>query len=971
MRNRSRRQSAFALTLCSAAAAYSCLGTETDNPVASLPDVVDGTSPEDFREPGGVPPCPATPQEEYPNVPSALTGSVLVTTANGNALAVQSQLFDVSNPAQSVALSSLDVRGGAHQLLASAPGRLWVVASEVPVVEGNATPSADDLELQLRLIQFDVSDPAAPVRIAQVDLEGELWEMRERGDQIWVVTARRVAEHRGCRAPRSSAFSCGYTAYEALVVQGFQPDGAALQLVEEAEIPYDRRAWWGADGIGSVVGNGLHVLSWDEAGTLRAPITVNAARPGAGLGPIDVVGNELRVVGGAQGSPTLDVYALGAPATPVSTLNLGARTRDIGAYSLFSADHLWLQSADGYPFDAAEVWDLTSDEPVSVELPAPYAVVLPIDGATRAGQTNELLAIGWMRSNPGIGDVASLLSFRNGSVTVLETDLFSDGLYSNRGQSIAAPAGLQGIGQAPAWRLLIQGMGLPIGIAPMLLPPSEKRFVEASVAVPSQGADEAGTTFVEASLVNVELKVQDASAVRPNPILEVSGGGTSARFELSPAASDLVPTHTGVVVVATSDATQCEQSGRDCTGYTPGIEVFDLVGEPRLMGALPFPPLLPVPTDPNRASVSWRMYDYYITQGEQLALPLDDRHLAFVAQVDLSCDTPEDCDALGLVAVPIAEANVAVGEQADCPPSDIEPGCVPMPAPVPTVFGTGQRQYFYVLDLDAPGGPAWQSWGASTLEGTAARTDRDSRFAAPIATDGILAATRLERRTASGDLVTEGAARFMLDRFERQPSGEPLALPPVNVRGYPQARLGTNAGVERWISVEAAPGATDHALVLRMNLRDDGARIERELDLDGGRFAGFRLLDLATDVETGVATQQRLGLALTTPDDACGTTRLSAIRLGTNTGDATEPLEIASTLELPADRWALTASGGEYALLSHGFVYVLVHVDATGALSITGTRASDVALYNAQLLGTTLYGSGPSGGRRIELATTP
>jgi hypothetical protein len=211
----------------------------------------------------------------------------------------------------------------------------------------------------------------------------------------------------------------------------------------------------------------------------------------------------------------------------------------------------------------------------------------------------------------------------------------------------------------------------------------------------------------------------------------------------------------------------------------------------------------------------------------------------------------------------------------------------------------------------------------------------------------------------------------MLDRFERQPSGEPLALPPVNVRGYPQARLGTNAGVERWISVEAAPGATGQAQVLRMNIRDDGARIERELDLDGGSFASFRLLDLERDVGTGLESQQRLGLVLMTPDDGCGTTRLSAIRLGTNTGDAAEPLELASTLELPADRWALTATDGEYALLSHGFVYVLVHVDAMGTLSIADSHASDVALYDAQLLGTTLFGSGPSGSRRIEFAPVP
>jgi hypothetical protein len=961
MKNRSRRQSALVLTLCSAAAGYSCLGTETENPVTALPDVVDGTSPENFREPDGPPrPCVPTPQEEYPNLPTGLSSSALVATGRGNVLAVgngaELLLLDVSDPAQPVTLGSLDVRGSVHQLLASAPGQLWAIASEVPVVEGNATPSADDLELQLRLIQFDVSDPAAPVRIAHADLDDPLWEMRARADQIWVVTARHVPEQRACRAPQG----CVHL-YEALVVQGFRPNGTALELLETAELPYDRRAWWGADGIGSVVGGGLHVLSWDEAGALRVPETVDVSGSGTALGPIDVVGDELRVVSTAQEGHALDVYALGATATPVSTFNLGGRTTPLGAYSLFSAGHLWLQQAEGYPSTPAEVWDLAGDQPVRVELPASYAVVLPIDGATRAGQTNQLLAIGWT----GIDSVANLLSFRNGSVTVLETDLFTDGLYSNRRQSIAAPAEVQGIGQAPAWQLAFRGMGLPLGIDPVLPPPNERRSVQASVAVISEAVGEADPTVVTASLVETYVYTQDPFAFERTPTLEVESGGTNPRFELSPAAGELVPTRTGVVVVASGDVTRCDPSGGNCTVYAPSVSVFELTGEPRLTGTLTFPTLPLPPTEPNRLDVNWRIYDYYITQIEQLALPLDDRHLAFVAEVHLSCDTPEDCDALGLVGVPIAEANVGV---VSCPPN-IETGCVP--APIPTVYGTGQRQYFYVLDLEAPGGPAWQSWGVSSLEATSARTDRNSRFAVPIATDGILAATRLERRNASGDFVTQGEARFMLDRFERQPSGEPLALPPVNVRGYPQARLGTNAGVERWISVEAAPGATGHAQVLRMNIRDDGARIERELDLDGGRFAGFRLLDLETDVGTNLDTQQRLGLALMTPDDGCGTTRLSAIRLGTNTGDAAEPLELASTLELPADRWTLTAADGEYALLSHGFVYVLVHVDATGTLSIADTHASDVALYNAQLLGTTLFGSGPSGSRRIEFAPVP
>jgi hypothetical protein len=972
MKYRSRRQSAFALTLCSAAA-YSCLGTETGNPVTALPDVVEGTSPENFREPDAPPGCPPLGAEDRANVPTGFSRSVSVTTSTGTVLAVGGyagglNLVDMSDPAQPVTLSSGAVRGAIHQLLAGAPGRLWVAASEPPVMTGNAVPTAAALEEQLRLIELDVSDPTAPVRVAEVDLEGAFWELRPRGDQVWVVTARLTAYQRACDSPLNEPYSCGYRSYEAITVRGFHPNGAELEPIGEAELPYDRRAWWGVDGIGSVVQEGVHVVSWDGTGALRPPVTLDLPGGDAVFGPIDVIGDELRLVQHGVGARTLEVYSLGEGPVLERSAALGTDTTPLGAYSLFSGGRLWLQSPGSS--NLAEVWDLAGVEPRRVELPAEYNLVLPIDGARREGQSDEVLAIG-LAINPVTEErSASLLSFGDDGVSVLDAALASDSelyRYLGEGWQAPAPAGLVGTGDASSWQLRSRGVGLPLGIDPAAQPQNER--VVSSIAVVLGATSEADPRFVQASLIDIEYN-PGASAVRPNPMLEVTGGST-VRFELPPAASDLIPTRTGVVVVATTEVAQCEQSGRDCTGYAPGVSVFELTGEPRLTGALPFPALPFPPTDANRFTVSWRMYDYYITKLEQLALPLDDRHLAFVAQVDLSCDTQEDCDTLGLVAVPIAEANVVVGGQVTCPPSDIEPNCVPMPAPVPTVYGTGQRQYFYVLDLDAPGAPAWQSWGASSLEATSARTDRDSRFAAPIATDRILAATRLERRTASGDVVTQGEARFMLDRFERQPSGEPIALPPVNVRGYPQARLGTNAGVERWISVEAAPGATGHAQLLRMNIRDDGARIERALDLDGGSFAGFRLLDLETDVGTNLETKQRLGLALMTPDDGCGTTRLSAIRLGTNTGDAAEPLELASTLELPADRWTLTAADGEYVLLSHGFVYVLVHVDATGILSIADTRASDVALYDPQLLGTTLFGSGPSGSRLIELTPAP
>jgi hypothetical protein len=330
-----------------------------------------------------------------------------------------------------------------------------------------------------------------------------------------------------------------------------------------------------------------------------------------------------------------------------------------------------------------------------------------------------------------------------------------------------------------------------------------------------------------------------------------------------------------------------------------------------------------------------------------------------VAEVSLSCDTQADCDALEITAVPVGEANVAFSGAVECPPNAVQVGCVPGPVPVPSVYGTSLRQYFYVLDLDAPGGPAWQAWGESRLAATARRTERDSRFAFPLATDGVLAATRLERRRRGTDPNDPGTTRFYLDRFERAPSGDIVALPSVNVPGYPVARLGGDAALERWLSVEAAPGETGEARLHRMNVQSDGARIEQTLEL-GGSFAG------SSELRSGGA---RLGLVVLAPDDGCGTTRLSTIALGSDPADPSEPLAIASTLELPSYGWQLAATDGELALLQRGFVCVLVRAGSDGTLSHVSTSALDVYLSNPQLLGTSLFGgAGQAGPLRLDLA---
>lgn len=966
MKKLDRTLSALAPVLCCALGAglciVSCEGTETDNPVSGG-DVFDGTSPEDLV-PADIPPgCPPPSEEQQPMTPWRVAQSVIVPSAGPGVIASGTyagglSLVDASDPDRPVELSRGVVRGEIHHLLVASSGELWVLATEPPAPSGAAVPSATEIDRVLRLVRVDVSDPTRPVRIAEASLDGEGWEVRELGGEAWVLSARRDESQRGCAAQENP---CGYASYEALLLRGFRADGAALEPIGEVELPFEQRAWWRGDGVVTNASDGtLNGVSWAGSGAARRVLRVPG--PGAEVqsGPAEIAGNELSVLRIAPGQARVDVYDLDSDgASPVRTLPLATELERAGVHSLFAAEHLWLQAPFGQvsPAASAELWDLSGTAPVRVALPGAYHTLLPILGAVRSGAPDELLALAASRDAVG-NEELRFLSIQGGQASVLEgPELAVTNVSLVNG--FEAPPALRGAGEAPAWTLRTPALGSPILIQPALSTAgTSSGSILAFVGVAAAGRAP-GESVPSEAITRVAL-VGRREAGRGNlSALELSGATPSRRIELSPLMYGLAPVAGGVVTVATAPASECEQRRVDCTGYAPGVSVYELAGEPRLVASVPFPELpLPAIDDPNHVSVRWDLYDP-LTQQQPAALALGERRLAFVASVDLSCDRQEDCDALDIPAVPFREANVIAGGVVDCAPGG-DPSCVPGPVAEPAVWGQSSRQYFYVLDLDAAGGPAFETWGVSRLAATAARTDRDSRFAFPLATDGVLAATRLERRGSATDPNDRGETRFFLDRFERSPSGELVELPGVNVPGYPMARLGATDTRERWLSVEAGrddDGAPWGARLHRMNIQSDGARIEQSLEL-GGRFAGFRTL------AAGGAT---LGLALSAPADGCGTSELSTIALGTNPADAGEPLAVASTLELPSDAWTIAATDGDLALLRRDAIYLLVRVTADGTLAVVSWSSIDEPLGTEQLIGTSVYGSG----RVVDLSALP
>jgi hypothetical protein len=906
-----------------------CGGTETDNPVIAIEDY---ESPERFAPEDPAPPgCVPIDIDEQPMLPARLPRSLV---SDGTTVLGTDYRGLTATDGDGPPL----VRGYIHELVQPTQGELWVAAIEPPALAQSELSGAAELEPELRLISLDVTNPAAPARTAQVALSGDYVRMRERDGVAWVLTARRSAEQRGCDAEENL---CGYRYYEAVELRGYRPNAAGFELVGEAELPFERRVWFTEDGVVTATPDGnLHVRRWDAAGALMAPrvvpsgVAMAEGEPGDfAVGAAQLRGRSLSWVSRAANGRALSVFDLDSTAPSVS--DLGGEASNPSSLSLFWGDKLWLNPAYGQ--GTAELWDVSGAAPVRMTLPNTFATLLPIEGARLEAQPGALVALGLERNDNG-AESYRLLAIEGSTVSAVQVLDGSLSLYP--GNRFPLPAGFRGPSDEVTWEVMMRGAGLPMGLDPMAPPGFDQTPIVKAFVAPTGGG-------AEAALVQRRGMGGVPGSIR----LEVSADGVVASFDVSPGAQALLPTPSGVVVVAATPLEQCEQSGFDCAGYAPGVAVYDLSDEPRHVEDVPFPVLATAPVnEPWHVTVNWSTYDVL---SERIAEPLGDRYLAFVADVDLSCTTEATCAELGLEPLPFAEAGVVGGALIDCPP-DENPNCVPMPAPVPSVYGQGRRHYVYVLDLEAEAGPAWLELGASELESKSGNADRSSRFAAPRVIDGQLVVTRLERYSSAGVLLPRGQARFMMDRFGLDAEGKPLDLPPINVPGYPVARVGGDAALERWISVEPFAGAMPGARVHRLQVVPEGAAIEQSLELSD-RFVGF--------VSAHVGTTH-FGIALSEPENACGAARLTALSLGASDGSSSEPMTVASTFELPSDDWQLVAADGPNVLVRRDRSYALVTVDSSGSLALVGIRSTDAYLNAEQLSGNVLRGAGDVLGRQ-------
>lgn len=930
-----------------------CAGTETDNPIAS------GGSPSEYESkvqwtPGsdGVPPCLPSPEVGKPRrLPLWERDGELVIGADAYA---GLQVLDASDPLQPRIVGELDLAGDPRALVVEPGPFVNLVIEERPELVQTDVPEPNELEPATRLVRYDVRVPGAIARMAEVAIEGELWRVVERGATLWVMSAALVEPTLTCDA---APFSCGYVDRKALLLTAYRFMDGAWQTAQRVELPMNVFGWSTAEGFasfearydvfGDPLGGTLHVARFTDGDLLDEPLALAVGSHPAPNGPLSLAGDQARLfaLNLTDGTIELETYDLASGALLSTVEGFG---QQFGPGTRYSASAVYV--GDEGLQQGATLVDLSDPgTPVVTPFPEPVSQVLPLDD-----EGARLLGVG---QDPSTGATTFvLMRVQDGAISVLDQRVLdgdlqqpvSDALWQQDDRVLfryrASDEGswIGGLVASDTALTLLSPVAVFYGNEVVVAgdvvyaPDYYGMTVGSFSAAPGE---EARLDWTEGVLDYVVAGDYEAALVEgiSARTLELIRGDQVSTFEAAPYAQRLIAGDDRLLVLSSTPRDQCEQAGLDCTDYGPHVAIYSLGDAPTLRARVPMPDAdLVVQADDRQTWMEWETV-------EQAPFALGGGRYLFVAAFDATCTSVAACDALGIEARPIDEANVNVatpGDAAPCPPGASQ--CEqPEPAPVPTVYGNKHAQRFYVLDVTAED-PSFGEAVESVLE-----LD-NSHFGPPRVSNDTVLAVRLERaawRPTPG--VTSYAprtARFMLDRFELGEDGSLHARPPINIPGYPLALASEGAVL---ISAEPDPMQEGGAILHRLTVDDRGSTEAQRLALP----ASYAQVEVAFGKAFYL---HELGMGCE------GTTRIVPIELPEG-----GVMRALPALELPGVHWTIAdAQAGRLLLQSHSQRYAVIDVSGDDAPAVISFVSMAGQIDRPRLDGGTIVGAGSLWGRQ-------
>ena len=787
-------------------------------------------------------------------------------------------VFDVSKPDAPKVVGELPLRGTFLQLNDdgddAAPSITVAVIEDLSIDEPSV-PEQPVASSALRLVHIDLTDPTAPMRTAQIDLEDDVWEFVRR-DHHYVVLSELYEPAQqlcgqpifegesgpGTRAMRISDYELGddgftlrgslelpadssfaFATQDAYFVPtGFHADPkapamswadfASGTLIERGSVPLDGRLLAIAREGGVLVAlvernNGpssLQTFELDAQGdaTARGSLALGSVQDRLELLP----GAQRLLVGGTVGQ-LVDLSDLAQPRVvqqfPADAQRLFTVPQGVLALGGSSTGHL-----------VASLWALP--EPGSPQMlgrfvsPWPWANVVDSGYQPyRVDGEHGLLLAPITLGNPEIGPKLGVAQFDAGGVSFYgEYALHQDAFLPLDDGATAYSRGEQGLEVVP----LEQGA--------MQTEPT-------SGYVPFYPPRVLSSVTIAGRELSLHERAEDGRSV-----VDVTGGNAPTTIVLEHRGNGLIAVGDRAVVLGARWDSECmflsdparntppdpSLFPRDpntpfdaCAPYRArGLSVIDLQGEPKVVASFAITPDMDFTAiDGVTAESEWSGY-----------VQLPDGRLAFPVQRWLRCESQESCDALG---TPAYQSMGSPG----C--NTRTQSCAELPAVEIFTSGAKASLLLYVLD-DVAGEPrltlAAEVEGRFTLPGEG---PLDVGWQLLRDESGIAFAREEPIYDANGNSVQNAhedpVVKFFLDRIAIDADGSLHALPSVNTPGRPVAWRG-----EELYSVEPAYDAEGEVVVSlhRSLLRDDAARIAESVTLGAGfldaREVGDRLVVL-------------------------------------------------------------------------------------------------------------------------------
>lgn len=825
-------------------------------------------------------------------------------------------IFDTATPSDPQLIGELAFSSGSYpmQLLLQDDVATLVLYEWQDLVT-NAIPTEQVPQQVQRIVRVDLSDPTTPVRMAQFDLGGAFWDLKQQGDRYFALTQ--------VYAPYTAQPTCGDSTGTALIQLPLIGGGPESQYLRATEIDYVAGSLTEqavvdlpSNGLGFVTAHGFASVTDGYLAEQQVNWVSFAAPTGLSeLSTVDLTG-QLTAVAAREGQMALvtqsqsgSVFQLYDSSGPTLELTSSVEVQ-VGATELQfidGTDKLALSNGSA----AASVIDVSMPSAaVEQALPGAAQRLVPTNGGLLGLSTDSNTA----DTTFSLWDVTGVPT----ALDTLETDWALFGLddpsyqyWTLQGGTLAVSFHRQGDRYSTLGAIALTDGTLSVSGETHTLAGDPKPLLHDSETV-AYGVNELhveviplqttapavadpATTLIELQQPHVIDTAQTADydlelRVRPDTYREVvftpRDGGDPVTLEMPHYADEMIVSGEQVVVAGLRWNTECQYmdpaNGVAATiepspcgpQNDRGLTVLSTGSAPQIVKTMPIDAEMDwgTPIADTAINTTWDGY-----------LQISETAFVFLVERNIQCNSQASCDELG---VPAYTSMATPGGMACDNPADCE--AQQPTGPFEITSGNKRETLYYVLDLSgntpqlqAPvlgKGPV-EIWGEGPLNLSARTFVSPGEFA-------FSGAEYLynEQGNSLTDANGDPLQRFMLHRFSFNSDADIEALPAVNVPGrvvgYFDGRVFTAEPVRE--------SATRRNAVLREStIVNDGAFIEASVTLGGG---------YVTSLQIG----ERLFLLLG-PDDYCASvlqTQLFELDLGA------QGLDPSTALTLPGANWA-------------------------------------------------------------------